>query len=93
MLNLQKNQALEISTRVPIREHLQILKVQSKVQNNCENLKFFRRAFGASLLLTFGVVYLQGAGFFHLNDGIVYSICGATLGQMAGLFVLVLRQK
>ena len=93
MLRIQKTQTGENSGHVSLTEHIQLVKVQSRVQNNLANLKFFRRAFGTTLLLTFGVVYLQGLGIFHLSDGIIYSLCAATVGQLAGLFVLVLRQK
>jgi|ERR1017187_9844196 hypothetical protein len=93
MLQLPKIQTGKNSSNVSIAEHIQIVKVQSKVQNNAENLKFFRRAFGITLLLTFGVVYLQGFGAFHLSDGVIYTLCAATVGQLTGLFVLVLRQK
>jgi hypothetical protein len=93
MLQLQKTQSDEVSSGVSVAEQLQCLKVESKLQNNYQNLRFFRRAFGITLLLTFGVVYLQGFGIFHLPDGIIYSLCTATVGQLAGLFVLALRKN
>jgi hypothetical protein len=93
MLRLIKNQNGEGFKNLSIQKRLQIFRVQSRAQNNSANLRFFRRAFGFTLFLTFGAVYLQGLGIFHLSDGILYSLCAATIGQLAGLFVLVLRQK
>jgi hypothetical protein len=93
MLNLQENKTLGISVQESFAQGIQKAEFKNRVKNNSENLRFFRWAFGATLLLTFGVVYLQGYGVFHLSDGIIYSLCGATVGQLAGLFVLVLRQK
>jgi len=93
MLDLQKDRPEEASTKASLAEHIQMLELRSRVKNNSENLKFFRKVFGITLLLTFGVVYLQGFGAIHLSDGIIYSLCGYTVGQLTGLFVLVLRQK
>ena len=93
MLTLEKTQSDEESSNFSLTERLQFIKVESKLQNNYQNLRFFRRAFGLTLLLTFGVVYLQGFGIFHLPDGIIYSLCTATAGQLAGLFVLALRKN
>ena len=93
MFKIQKIESSESSRNVSLAELLHIVKTQSRIQNSFENLRFFRRAFGTTLLLTFGVVYLQGLGICHLSDGIIYSLCAATVGQLAGLFVLVLRQK
>ena len=93
MLRKQNNQSCENCSSVTLTEQLKVAVVQSRVHNNSANLRFFRRAFGITLLLTFGVVYLQGFGAIHLSDGIIYALCTATVGQLAGLFVLVLRQK
>lgn len=87
-----KNQSIGVANRT-LEIQLQKAEAKSRVKNTTENLKFFRRAFGATLVLTFGAVYLQGLGAFHLSDGIIYCLCAATVGQLAGLFVLVLRQK
>lgn len=93
MLHLDKRQIGEGSSNVPVAEQIQKVEVRSRIKNNSENLKFFRRAFGATLVLTFGVIYLQGLGIFHLSDGIIYSLCTATVGELAGLFTLSIRQK
>lgn len=93
MLDFEKNQAGGGLGNVSVADQLHKLETKSRVKNHSDNLKFFRRAFGFTLVLTFGVVYLQGAGVFQLSNGIIYSLCCATVGQLAGLFVLVLRQK
>ena len=93
MLRKEKYQRCEGCSSLPLAKQLEIAVIQSRVQENSANLRFFRWAFGGTLLLTFGVVYLQGSGKFHWSDGIIYALCTATVGQLAGLFVLVLRQK
>jgi len=93
MLDFEKNHASEGPSKVSVADQLHKLETRCRVKNHSENLKFFRRAFGVTLALTFGVVYLQGAGVFQLSNGIIYSLCAATVGQLAGLFVLVLRRS
>jgi len=93
MLKLQKSQPGKKARIWSLAKRLQIFKVTNSVQNNIENQKFIRRAFGASLLLTFGVVYLQGLGVFHLTDRVIYSLFAATVGQLPAIFVVAIRQK
>jgi len=56
---------------------------------------FLRRAFGFSLGATFGIIVLQGFHLwgFQLSDGFLNWLGVATVGQVAGLFTMVLRQN
>jgi hypothetical protein len=93
MWHVEKSQFSESSSSNSVAEQIQKVEAKNRIKNNSEDLKFFRRAFGATLILTFGVVYLQGLGIFHLSNGIIYSLCTATVGELAGLFTLSIRQK
>jgi hypothetical protein len=55
---------------------------------------FLRRAFGFSLVTTFGIIFLQGFHLwgFQLSDAFLNWLGGATVGQVAGLFAMVVKR-
>jgi hypothetical protein len=71
------------------------LEVRGAVRIRAESAVFLRRAFGFSLAMSFGVILCQGFHLwgFHLTESFLHWLGGATVGQVAGLFAMVLRQK
>jgi hypothetical protein len=69
--------------------------VRSSVRVRTESAVFLRRAFGFSLGATFCLIFLQGFGpwGFHLSEPFLHWLGVATVGQVAGLFAMVLRLK
>jgi hypothetical protein len=45
--------------------------------------------------MTFGVIYCHGFGLwgFHLSEPFLHWLGAVTVGQVTGLFAMVLRQK
>jgi len=60
-----------------------------------ETIRFLRRAYCCSLIATFLIILLQGfkLGGFTLPDSFLHWLGGATVGQIAGLFVMAFRAK
>lgn len=76
-------------------EPAELLREKRRLATESKNAQFLRRAFGASLILTYACIFLQGFGIlgFHLTEQFLNWLGGATIGQTAGLFAMVLRQK
>lgn len=55
--------------------------------------RFLFKAFSGSLAATFGIILLQGFGLwgFHLEAGFLNWLGAATVGEMAGLFAIVVK--
>jgi hypothetical protein len=85
----------EIEERVPAGEELRKIEVKSSVKIRLESACFLRRAFGFSLCMTFLIFFFQGFGLwgFHLSETFLPWLGAATVGQVAGLFAMVLRLK
>lgn len=83
------------ATRQPLDAFVRKVEVRSNVRVRMESAAFLRKAFGFSLLMTFGAIFFQGFQLwgFHLSEPFLNWLGGATVGQVGGLFVMVLRQK
>lgn len=52
---------------------------------------FLLGAYGFTILATFGLFYLEGLGMISLGKSIMNWLGGAVIGELAGLFSLVIR--
>jgi hypothetical protein len=94
--NLQTTSpAREIVGRPSVAEYVRKIEVRSGIKIRTEAAEFLRRAFGLSLCMSFTVIFLQGFSLwgFHLSETFLNWLGAATVGQVAGLFAMVLRQK
>ena len=68
--------------------------LRTEAQVRTESAVFLRRAFGFSLVMTFAAIFCQGFhwGGFHLSEPFLNWLGAVTVGQVAGLFAMVLRQ-
>ena len=84
-----------IATQQPLDVFVLKAEVRSNVRVRTESAAFLRKAFAFSLLMTFGAIFFQGFQLwgFHLSETFLNWLGGATVGQVAGLFAMVLRQK
>jgi hypothetical protein len=78
-----------------VSHDLQIVETSSRVRVRLDSAIFLRKAFGFSLFMTFGAIFCQGFHLwgFQLSDQFLNWLGGATVGQVGGLFAMVLRQK
>lgn len=67
---------------------------RSNIKIRAQAAVFLRNAFAFSLLMTFGVIFLEGFGLwgFHLSESFLNWLGAATVGQVAGLFAMVIRK-
>jgi len=57
-----------------------------------ENIvRFLLGAYGFSLVATFGLLYLEGLGWISLGKELMNWLGGAIIGELAGLFALVIK--
>jgi hypothetical protein len=77
------------------RELLDQTETESKLEMRTRNAAFLRKAFGVSLSVSLGAYALQGFQFtgFHLSETSLNWLGVATIGQIAALFAMVIRQK
>lgn len=68
---------------------------KSKIAIHNRNAKFMRSAFGYSLAVYLATLLLQGFQLwgFHLPESILVTFGAVTVGQLAGLFTMIIRES
>jgi hypothetical protein len=68
-------------------------KARANIRLRADMARFLRRAFGWSLVATFGLYFCQGFHVlgFALSEAEMHWLGGATIGQIAGLLAVVVR--
>jgi hypothetical protein len=83
-------------SRIPARCSLTTLDYEVRQRLCCfkQNARFLRRIFGFTILMTFAIILCQGFHVvgFHLSETFLHWLGAATVGEVAGLFAMVLRK-
>ena len=77
------------------RDILYQTEMENRLEMRSRNAAFLRKAFAVSLTVSLGAYVLQGFQFkgFHLSEASLNWLGVATIGQIAALFAMVIRQK
>lgn len=77
------------------QKELVVKKVQSQIALQARLTYLLTTAFSSALLLTILVILLQGfaAWGFHLDQTTVNLLAAATIGEIAGLLTILLRER
>lgn len=70
---------------------LHSVEVLSDIARKDQIVQFLLRAYGGTLMATFGLFYLQGFGLVHLPQPTLHWLGAATIGELTGLLALTIR--
>lgn len=76
---------------VGTKEWIKTVEVLQRIEHQRTLRTFVTRTFGWSLLGTFVAIFLQGLGVLHLDAKLLVALGTATVGQIAGLVTLVVK--
>ncbi len=77
--------------KLSIEEFIKKERALSDIEIRETIVRFLLFAYGFSILATFGLFYLKGLGLISLSESLMNWLGGAILGELAGLFALVIR--
>jgi len=81
----------EERVRLDVEEFIKRERALSDIGIRERVVRFLLYAYGFSLIATFCLLYLQGFGVVSLSANLMHWLGGAIIGELAGLFALVIK--